>query len=425
MSLFILIVSYLSTSPVFNYMKNYDPVKAIYAVIITLVSLYALYITSAFFYVIILSALFAYVIHPVYFFCLRFVKRKHTCALIPLGAIFLLTISSCVIIVKALMNEISKILEIPNTLNGFANMDLRRIVGLFEPFIQTHPGKLTESIGAYFNSLITDYVPEIQNNIFQISTGLSILIVELIVIVVLTYYLLVESETITAELPNLFPDRKVGVVFLGELNYIYQSLFIVYFLTCLMTGILGGILYWVLGVPYPLIWGIITFIMALLPVVGAGTVYGLLALYYILIQDFFTAGALFVLGIIFLSLIPDFVIRPRLARNRAEIHPAITLVAFAAPVFVLGPIGVIVGPLTYGFLLAAFRTKKILGTPSVQTESSAASSIEDSVGRMIEKAVELPVEKSVEKSVERPVEVSSDHIFSPENNPWHDREKAV
>ncbi|AKB37506.1 hypothetical protein MSSAC_2916 [Methanosarcina siciliae C2J] len=389
-------------------MKNYDPVKVLYAVIITLVSLYTLYITSAFFYVLILSALFAYIIHPVYFFCIRFVKNKQVCALIPLGAIFLITVASGVMIVKALMNEISRILEIPNTFNGFANMDLRRIVGLFEPLIQTHPGKLTESIGAYLNSLVTDYVPQIQSNIFQISTVLSILIIELIVIVVLTYYLLVESETIATELPNLFPDRKVGVIFLGELNHIYHNLFIVYFLTCLMTGIIGGILYWALGVPYSLIWGILTFIMALLPVVGAGTVYGLLALYYVLIEDFFTAGALIFLGIIFLSIIPDFIMRPRFARNRAAIHPAITLVAFAAPVFVLGPIGVIIGPLTYGFLLAAIRTRKILGTSSVQTGSSAAGSPDDLAGSPIEKSAESPVGRSVE----RPVQASGERSRS-------------
>ncbi|AKB29330.1 hypothetical protein MSSIT_2611 [Methanosarcina siciliae T4/M] len=401
-------VSYLSTSSISYYMKNYDPVKVLYAVIITLVSLYTLYITSAFFYVLILSALFAYIIHPVYFFCIRFVKNKQICALIPLGAIFLITVASGVMIVKALMNEISRILEIPNTFNGFANMDLRRIVGLFEPLIQTHPGKLTESIGAYLNSLVTDYVPQIQSNIFQISTVLSILIIELIVIVVLTYYLLVESETIATELPNLFPDRKVGVIFLGELNHIYHNLFIVYFLTCLMTGIIGGILYWALGVPYSLIWGILTFIMALLPVVGAGTVYGLLALYYVLIEDFFTAGALIFLGIIFLSIIPDFIMRPRFARNRAAIHPAITLVAFAAPVFVLGPIGVIIGPLTYGFLLAAIRTRKILGTSSVQTGSSAAGSPDDLAGSPIEKSAESPVGRSVE----RPVQASGERSRS-------------
>ena len=396
-------------------MKNYDPIKVAYLAIIILVSFFALYITSAFFYVIILSALFAYVIHPVYFFCLRFIKSKQICALLPLGAIFFLIVSPGIIIVKALMNEISRILEIPNTLNGFANMDLRLIVGLFEPLVKTHPGKLTASIGAYLNSLVMDYVPEIKNNIFQISTELSILIIELIIIVVLTYYLLVESETIAAELPNLFLDRKVGVIFLGELNYIYQSLFIVYFLTCLATGIIGGVLYWALGIPYSLIWGILAFIMALLPVVGACTVYGLLALYYALIQDFFTAGALFFLGIILLSLAPDFVIRPKLARSRAAIHPAITLIAFAAPVFVLGPIGIIIGPLTYGFLLAAFRTKKILGNLPVRSRSTIEGS------RETEKTVEL----QIDKKVERPAETYSDNIFSQEINPWHDREKTV
>jgi predicted PurR-regulated permease PerM len=392
-------------------MKNYDPVKAIYAVIILLISLFALYITSSFFYVIVLSALFAYVIHPVYFFCQRYIKNKQICALIPLGTVFLLIASSGVMIVKALMNEVSRILEIPNTLNGFANMDLREIVGRLEPFIQTHPGKLTENIGEYLNSFVMDYVPEIQNNIVQISTELSILTVELIVIVVLTYYLLVESETIAAELPGLFPDRKVGIVFLGELNHIYQNLFVVYFLTCLVTGAIGGVLYWMLGIPYPLIWGIMTFIMALLPVVGAGTVYGLLALYYVLIQDYFTAGALVFLGIIFLNLIPDFVIRPKLARSRAAIHPAITLVAFAAPVFVIGPIGIIIGPLTYGFLLAVFRTRKIIGTSHAQTESLDESSIK-------EKTVEKSTGNLIDRSAERSVEASSDHIFVPEINPW-------
>lgn len=396
-------------------MKNYDPVKATYAAIIILISLFALYITSAFFYVIILSALFAYVIHPLYLFCLRYTKNKQVCALIPLSAVFLLTASSGIIIVKALMNEVSRILEIPNTLNGFTNMDLRRIVGLFEPVIQTHPGKLTESIGEYLNTLVTDYVPEIQNNIVRISTDLSILIIELIIIVVLTYYLLVESEAIAAELINLFPDRKTGIVFLGELNHIYQNLFVVYFLTCLATGAIGAVLYWVLGVPYSLIWGIMTFIMALLPVVGAGTVYCLLALYYALIQDYFTAGALVFLGIIFLNLIPDFVIRPRLARSRAAIHPAITLIAFAAPVFVIGPVGIIIGPLTYGFLLAVFRTNKTIKSSRVRTESLAAGSFETSTEKTVEKSIELPVERSIERSVE----ASSDNVFTLEINPWH------
>ncbi|MCQ1534868.1 AI-2E family transporter [Methanosarcina sp. KYL-1] len=342
-------------------MKNYDPVKVGYAVIIILVSLYALYITSAFFYVLILSGLFAYIIHPAYAFSLKFVKNRQISALIPLVTIFLFATFFTISTAGILLNEVSKLLEIPNTINGFVSMDLRQIIGIFEPFISTSPGELTRNIGSSLNTLVTDHAPEIQGIVLQVSSDLTIFTVELVVVVILTYYLLVESSNIAAELPNLFPDKKVGTIFLTELNHIYHNLFNVYFLTCLLTGVFGGILYWLLGVPYPIIWGILTFVLALLPVVGAGTVFGLLALYYALLQEFFTAAALLVFGTLFLSIVPDFIIRPRLAKkSKAAIHPAITLVAFAAPLFVLGPVGIIIGPLTYGFLLAAYRARKIV-----------------------------------------------------------------
>lgn len=341
-------------------MKNYDPIKVGYAVIIALVSLYALYITSSFFYVLILSALFAYMIYPVYTFFLRFVKNRQISALIPIALIFLIIITFAISIVKALLNEVSKLLNIPNTLNGFASIDLRQTIGFFEPLLSIPPGELTQKIGSFFNTLVTDYAPEIHDIVLQISSNLTVLLVELIVIVILTYYLLVESSMIISELPNLFPEKELAITFLTQLNYIYHNLFNVYFMACFLAGVFGGIIYWFLGIPYPAIWGILTFLMALLPVVGSGTIYGTLALYYLILGNYFTAITLLVLGIIFLSIIPDFVIRPKLAKSKAAIHPALTLVAFAAPLFVIGPIGVVIGPLTYGFLLAAYRTRKIV-----------------------------------------------------------------
>jgi predicted PurR-regulated permease PerM len=61
--------------------------------------------------------------------------------------------------------------------------------------------------------------------------------------------------------------------------------------------------------------------------------------------------------VIFLNLIPENIIRPRLAMKSAAIHPIITLLAFAAPLFVVGMVGIVVGPALYGFLLAAYRTR--------------------------------------------------------------------
>ena len=61
-------------------------------------------------------------------------------------------------------------------------------------------------------------------------------------------------------------------------------------------------------------------------------------------------------GVIFLTVIPNNFVLPRLASASASIHPLITLMAFTAPVFAIGLVGVIVGPAVYGFILAAYRT---------------------------------------------------------------------
>jgi predicted PurR-regulated permease PerM len=41
--------------------------------------------------------------------------------------------------------------------------------------------------------------------------------------------------------------------------------------------------------------------------------------------------------------------------KNARIHPIVTVLAYTAPIFVVGVIGVVVGPTLYGFLLAAYR----------------------------------------------------------------------
>jgi len=56
-------------------------------------------------------------------------------------------------------------------------------------------------------------------------------------------------------------------------------------------------------------------------------------------------------------LVPTNVIAPQLALKTARIHPILTLLAFIAPIFVLGMVGIIVGPMLYGLLLAIYRTE--------------------------------------------------------------------
>ena len=114
-------------------------------------------------------------------------------------------------------------------------------------------------------------------------------------------------------------------------------------------------------------------VVALVPMVGPEMIFGPIALYYLLTQDNTTGLALLAFGVIFLTVIPNNFVLPRLASASASIHPLITLMAFTAPVFVIGLVGVIVGPAVYGFILAAYRTMVYFRKVTFEAESSASS----------------------------------------------------
>ena len=83
-----------------------------------------------------------------------------------------------------------------------------------------------------------------------------------------------------------------------------------------------------------------------------------IAIYYFLTDNYVVSLILVVFGTVVLMIIPENVVRPHLAHRSARIHPIITVLAYTAPIFVVGIMGVILGPTTYGFLLAIYRIYK-------------------------------------------------------------------
>ena len=79
------------------------------------------------------------------------------------------------------------------------------------------------------------------------------------------------------------------------------------------------------------------------------------------------AIALAISGIL-LFIIPQYLIMPRLAQKRGRIHPLVTVLSFVAPLFILGLPGIIVGPMLFGFLLAAYRTIDYYSTVEEERE---------------------------------------------------------
>jgi predicted PurR-regulated permease PerM len=339
------------------------------------------YVTKDFITTILLSFFFAYILHPVHSRLFGLTGRKRISALLSISIIFLVFLLFVLSVINALATEVSSLSLSQASINETVNRFTDQTSGSFfdwtrdvaeerapeeiVPYISDLLDQADEQVGSILTApaslLAPEIVPRIERGVTGfanwIAKNLPILMAQFGVAILLTYYLLVDGVGSAEEFLKLMPERATVRRFLVELTSIYNSLFNVYLINSLLTGLIAAFVYLFIGVPYPVLWGMVTAVFALMPLIGTSAVYVPMALYYLVVQDYFRVAALLVLGTVFLNLFPENILRPALAKAGAAIHPAVTLLAFAAPIFVIGVMGVVVGPALYGFVLAAYRTR--------------------------------------------------------------------
>lgn len=125
-------------------------------------------------------------------------------------------------------------------------------------------------------------------------------------------------------------------------------------LTATVQGLLVGLAFWAAGIQNAVFWGVVTIVLAILPVVGSGLVWGPGALALALEGQYGRAIGLAVWGVIVVGNV-DNVIRPMVFRRWAQIHPFITIIGAFAGIQYFGLLGLLVGPLAISYFFELIR----------------------------------------------------------------------
>jgi predicted PurR-regulated permease PerM len=138
-------------------------------------------------------------------------------------------------------------------------------------------------------------------------------------------------------------------------------------LTALLQGTMIGVAFWVLGLPGPAFWGVITGLVSVLPMLGSALVWipGMV----VLGMDG-RWGPMVALAIVgFLAGSVDNVVRMVVFKKVSNIHPLATLVGAFAGLKLFGLLGVLLGPLAiaYFFELLKMYRDEYLGAPPATT----------------------------------------------------------
>jgi predicted PurR-regulated permease PerM len=109
-------------------------------------------------------------------------------------------------------------------------------------------------------------------------------------------------------------------------------------------GTLGGLIFWILGLPNPLFWGMVMALLAIIPVLGAFVVWIPAAIYLALTGAWWQAAVLAVYGTVVISGI-DNILHPVLAGSRLPLHTVVVFIAIVGGLMLFGASGLILGPL--------------------------------------------------------------------------------
>jgi predicted PurR-regulated permease PerM len=169
------------------------------------------------------------------------------------------------------------------------------------------------------------------------------------------YYLLLAPQSAWRQVLPFIPfSRHNATILRDRFRDVTISTLIGTGLTATIQGLLVGLAFWVTGIPNALFWGVVTVVLAILPVVGSGLVWGPGALSLTLEGQYGRAIALALWGVIVVGNV-DNVIRPLVFRRWAQIHPYITILGAFAGIQYFGLLGLLIGPLAISYFFELIR----------------------------------------------------------------------
>ena len=118
-------------------------------------------------------------------------------------------------------------------------------------------------------------------------------------------------------------------------------------------GFLGGVIFWALGIQGALLWATLMAFLSLLPAIGAGLIWGPVALYFLATGSIWQGIVLIAFGVFVIGLV-DNILRPILVGKDTKIPDYVVLISTLGGLALVGINGFVIGPLIAAMFIASW-----------------------------------------------------------------------
>lgn len=200
---------------------------------------------------------------------------------------------------------------------------------------------LTRRLGLYLYDQASTWAANIMH--FFINFALMIMTI---------FFLLIDQERLLNFLLRLSPlpddqDRRL----LKKFDETTNAVFIGNGATSVVQGVFCGIIFAIYNLGPPVVWGVISAVLAFLPIVGIGLVLPPAAI-ILMFQGDIQGGLLILALYVLITVFIEYVMKTKMVGDQAQIHSLLVLLAIMGGLNTFGLLGIVYGPL----IVSAFLT---------------------------------------------------------------------
>jgi len=204
-------------------------------------------------------------------------------------------------------------------------------------------------------SSATRIVQSIASRALWFGQGALDLLASLGIMLYLTFFLLRDGEELGQRVKAGIPLRSdVRDALIHHFIVVIRATMRGTVVVSILQGVVGGIIFWMLGIEAAILWGLLMALFSLFPAVGTGVVWVPVAI-YLLVTGSTTEGIILVFCGLFIIGLIDNILRPVLVGHEAHIPEFVVLIATIAGLRLMGLNGVIIGPIIAALFLAAWK----------------------------------------------------------------------
>lgn len=321
-------------------------------------------VLQPFILVIIVAAVVAVILAPIDKRLKKILKRPRLSAALLCVATFFLVFIPILTVLFLMVTQASDLVRTAASDTSW----LTELKASATPIIQALPAPVQDEIAtidlAAIGKSVATWAFQNVGNIFSSSTQL---ILNAFIFFLCLYYLLVNREHLYNEALALSPlENETDKMLLKRIVNTIRGVVFGVLLVAIIQGIIAGIGMTIFGVPGSLIWGALTAVAGLVPILGTAIVLIPAILYLFFTGSTAAALGMLIWSLVFVSMV-DNLVGPYLIGGRAHLQSFMVLISVLGGLAAFGSVGAIAGPTILAALLGLLELYKsgILSTGRV------------------------------------------------------------